>query len=115
MQRKQVENPRTQTNQYLGSTLAEPLDLGHISSGVERPSIFAHLLHMAGNEDSPGNVTQPWSHTCKPHRAHRGHSNNTAEASMGSSLALGSPREGWEAPRAVIPLSACTAPSVEHL
>lgn len=63
MQRKQVENPRRQTNQYLGSTLAEPLDLGHISSGVERPSVFAHLLHVAGNEDSPGNVTQPWSHT----------------------------------------------------
>lgn len=44
---------------YLGTTLAESLDLGHISGRVERPDIFAHLLHMAGDEDSPGEETQP--------------------------------------------------------
>lgn len=46
---------------YLGATLAESLDLGHIRSGVERPDVLAHLLHMAGNEDSPGEGTQPSS------------------------------------------------------
>lgn len=46
---------------YLGTTFAESLDLGHISSRVERPDIFAHLLHVAGDEDSPGQGTQPRS------------------------------------------------------